>query len=202
MKNLSFKQFTKNYNQTLKSAIDSIDLDQMEKAVKILTKAHKSKKYVFACGNGGSASTATHIAADLAKTIKGHKGDSEWEGFRTISLSDNISTITAWSNDVHYECIYAEQIKTLANKNDVLIAISSSGNSNNILNAVEQAKEQGLKIISVAGFGGGKLGKIGDANLICESKEYGPVEDLQMIINHILVNWFFYSFSQNSKSAV
>lgn len=186
--------YSKKYLKNLQNLLDKLDLDILEKIEKTLISAYKNKNHIFIIGNGGSASTASHLTCDLAKTVRGHKGDGTILGFKTICLADNIPLITAWSNDVDYECIFEEQLKNLANKNDVLIAISASGNSSNIINCAKAAKQLGMKIIGMTGFGGGKLSKIADPILIVDSYEYGPVEDIHLIISHILTFHFQHKF--------
>jgi len=182
--------YATSYLKNLQTLFDNLDLSQLEKIEKTLIYTYKNKNKIFIIGNGGSASTASHFTCDLAKTVRGHKGESRRLGFQTICLADNIPLITAWSNDVDYECIFEEQLKNLANKNDVLIAISASGNSPNIINCCKAAKELGMKIIGFTGFGGGKLSKIANMNLIVDSCEYGPVEDTHLIVSHILTFHF------------
>lgn len=186
----SIESTANKYINDLKTLLDQLDTMQLTKAEKLLTKIYRSKGKVFVIGNGGSASTASHIACDLSKGIKGKRGKKKWNGFRTISLSDNVPIITAWSNDVSFEKIYSEQIKSLGEKGDLLIAISSSGNSQNILNGVKEAKKLGIKVITLAGFGGGKLSKLGNVNIVTHHNEYGQVEDIQLILNHIFVIHF------------
>lgn len=186
--------YAKNYLKDLQTLFDNLDLSQLEKIEKTLISAYKNKDHIFIIGNGGSASTASHLTCDLAKTVIAHKGDSRRLGFKTICLAENIPLITAWSNDVDYECIFEEQLKNLANKNDVLIAISASGNSPNIINCAKAAKELGMSIIGLTGFGGGKLAKIADTALVVDSYEYGPVEDIHLVISHILTFHFQHKF--------
>src|SRR3989338_944580 len=185
-KNTGFQNSSKLYLTNLQKLLSEIELKKLEQATKLLTQAYKKNKKIFIIGNGGSASTASHMATDLAKTVRGHKLNDRVKGFKTISLTDNTAFITALANDTNYENVYSEQIKTLGEKGDILIAISSSGNSPNIIKATSQAQKMGLKVITIAGFGGGLHGKMGNVNIITHHNEYGPVEDIQLIINHIL----------------
>jgi D-sedoheptulose 7-phosphate isomerase len=199
--NKNIKEWTNEYITNLKQALDAIDIDELEKAINILKSVHSNYKRIYIIGNGGSASTATHIASDLCKTVKGHKGDSIWPGFKAMSLSDNISCLTAWGNDTGYDNIYAGQIENLCEKGDVLIAMSSSGNSQNIINGVNSAQKIGANVITITGFGGGKLSKLGDVNLITHANHYGPVEDIQLILNHIFTFYFYDLFDHETKNA-
>src|SRR5215467_5469350 len=121
------------YKEQLHQAIDSIDVEQVGRAIEVLAQARDEGRRIFVCGNGGSASTASHFATDLVKGASFGRTTR----FRIMALTDSLPTITAYSNDVSYECIFAEQLKNFAEPNDVLIAISSSGNSPNVLRAVE-----------------------------------------------------------------
>lgn len=178
------------------TAISELDIKKLAAACTILKTAYKARKTIYVVGNGGSVSTASHMMVDLSKTIRGHKGDSKWPGFKIISLTDNAGLITAWANDVGYDKSYSGQLENLGEKGDVLIAISSSGNSANILACVKSAKKLKMKTIGIAGFKGGKLAKATDVALVTNSSEYGPVEDLQLIINHAITNCFYEEFHE------
>ena len=132
--------FPEQYKAELISAIESIDLAQVDAAIQVLAKARDERRHIFTCGNGGSASTASHFATDIVKGASFGRTDR----FRIMALTDSLSTMTAYSNDVSYECVFVEQLKNLAGPGDLLIAISGSGNSPNILRAVEWANRRGL----------------------------------------------------------
>lgn len=185
---------TREYVTNLTRLLKEIDKKELRKAEKLLTETYENNGKLLIIGNGGSASTATHMACDFSKGVMGKEESGNWPGFRAISLSDNISTITAWSNDTTYEKIYSEQLKNLGKKRDLLIAISSSGDSENILRAVRRAQKIGMEVITISGFGGGKLSKMGDACLVTHCSEYGPVEDIQLILNHIFASHFYSKF--------
>ena len=187
------------YLDNLQNHISQIDTNVLQKIADILLLAYKSRKTIYIIGNGGSASTASHIACDLSKTVRGHKGDSTYLGFKVNCLSDNVGLITAWANDAGYEKIHSGQLENLGENGDVLIAISSSGNSNNILQCVKTAKKLKMNSIGIAGFKGGKLKELCDLSLVCDSEEYGPVEDIQLIINHAITNYFINTLKKESK---
>ena len=128
---------------------------------------------------------------DLNKGTLGHKGDASWKRFKVIALTDNVSLMTAWANDTDYNTVFSEPLKNLANRGDVLIAISASGNSPNIITAVDVAKILGVKVLGLGGFTGGKLAQLADVCVVVPSNEYGPVEDVHMIIDHILVGYLY-----------
>ena len=180
-------QFAKDYLTSLKAVLDRMPLEVLDKLFAAIEGAHADGKQIFVVGNGGSAATASHMMNDLNKGTLGHKGDAPWKRFKVIALTDNVSLMTAWANDTDYNTVFSEPLKNLANRGDVLIAISASGNSPNIIAAVEVAKTLGVKVLGLAGFTGGKLAKLSDVCVVVPSNDYGPVEDVHMIIDHILV---------------
>lgn len=150
--------------------------------VESLLEAGQTGKTVFILGNGGSAATASHMACDLAKTasVPGIRR------LRAIALTDNTPLLTAWGNDASYEVVFAEQLRTLARRDDLVIAISASGNSPNVIAAAQAARELGARVIGVTGFGGGRLQPLCDICLVVPSDAYGPVEDAHMILVHAI----------------
>lgn len=173
------------YITHLQSVLERLNLEDVRESIDVIMEAYNSDKQIFVIGNGGSASTASHLACDLGKgtSIKDRKR------FRVISMTDNVATMTAWSNDVSYEDVFVEQLKNLVNVNDVVIGISASGNSENVIRAMQHAADIGCRTIGWSGFGGGRLAKICDVNVVVDSSEYGPVEDVHLILNHILHTW-------------
>lgn len=171
----------KSYASELASTLESFDYKSFDKFVIKIKKAIKKKRNIFFIGNGGSASTASHLAADIGKNTGLIPAP------KTISLCDNISFITALSNDLSYEDIFSEQIKNLGNNGDLLIAISGSGNSKNIIKAVEVADKIGMYTVGLLGFKGGKLMDMVDLPLLCNSDNYGIIESAHSFIHHYLV---------------
>jgi D-sedoheptulose 7-phosphate isomerase len=157
----------------------------------LFERAHAQERTVFVIGNGGSAATASHMMNDLNKGTLGHKGDATWKRFKVIALTDNVSLMTAWANDTNFNTVFSEPLKNLANRGDVLIAISASGNSPNIIAAVEVAKQLGLTVLGLGGFTGGKLAQRADVCFVVPSSGYGPVEDVHMILDHILTGYLY-----------
>ncbi len=184
-------EFAQHYLTTLKTVLDRLPLDAFEKAARLIETAHAAGKQIFIIGNGGSAATASHMMNDLSKGTLGHKGDAPWKRFRVIALTDNVSLMTAWANDADYNAIFREPLKNLAQPGDLLIAISASGNSPNILAAVETAKQLGMTVLGLAGFGGGRLAKLADVAFVAPSDDYGPVEDVHMIFDHMLTAYLY-----------
>jgi D-sedoheptulose 7-phosphate isomerase len=174
------------YLDDLKGIINSIDHRSLEKTIEIIKKARQEDKRIFVFGNGGSAATANHFAADFGKNAV--KGDAN--RFKIISLSNNISSITACGNDIGFETVFEEQLKNLMHDGDLVICISASGNSPNIVRAVEYVRKRGGTIIGITGFDGGKLGKMSDININIASDSYEQIEDMHLVITHIIVYWF------------
>lgn len=176
------------YKYRLKSHIDNISNKNIIKIISLLKKTHNKKGKIYIIGNGGSASTASHIVNDLGIGLSKNNN----MHFNIESLSDNSSVCTAISNDLGYENIFHEQIKNRLKKNDIIMAISCSGNSTNIIKAVKYANKMGNKVIGLTGFNGGKLKKLSNLNFHVETRigEYGLVEDLHIIFNHIISSYF------------
>jgi D-sedoheptulose 7-phosphate isomerase len=184
-------EFAKDYIKGLKDVLDRIPLGPVDEIVQAIELARDEQRQIFVIGNGGSAATASHMMNDLCKGTLGHKGDAPWPRLRVIALTDNVSLMTAWANDTDYNHIFSEPLKNLAQRGDLLIAISASGNSPNILAAVEAAKQIGVKVIGLTGFGGGKLAKLADISFVVPSDGYGPVEDVHMILDHIITGYLY-----------
>ncbi len=174
--------FTESYLDNLIGALRSLDLTKVDQAIEWLREARDNGRTVFTCGNGGSASTASHFVCDV---VKGASYNRE-KRFRIMALTDNLATITAYSNDVSYECVFVEQLKNFAQPGDVVLAISGSGNSPNVLRAVEYANSIGCKTIGMTGRDGGKLGPMSQLNIHAANPHMGRIEDAHMIACHML----------------
>ena len=182
---LPCKDFLIDYNKKLNDILKEHHFNEIEKITKFLEVSIKKEKNIFVCGNGGSASVANHFLCDFNKGIK--VSSSRKLMPKVISLSNSIELITAIANDLRYEEIFSYQIENYAKKNDVLIIISSSGKSKNILNVVKNAKKNNLKIISFIGFGNNKLiKKFSDFYLNLNTKNYGLTEDIFQSIMHMI----------------
>jgi D-sedoheptulose 7-phosphate isomerase len=178
------KQIAEDYLRKFECLLHKLDLDAFERIAQRLRIARDEGRFVYVAGNGGSAATASHFANDLGKMTK-HSG---CKGMRVISLSDNISYLTALANDEGYEHIFSQQLKNFAQPADVLIVISASGNSPNLVRAVELARERGLLTIGFLGFDGGILKNKVDECLWLPTKKgaYGLVESGHALLCHIL----------------
>ena len=174
--------FAASYKEDLLNAISRIDLDKVETATAWLREARDTDRHIFTCGNGGSASTASHFVCDV---VKGASYQRE-KRFRILALTDSLPTLTAYSNDVNYESVFVEQLKNFAQNGDVLIAISGSGNSPNVLRAVEYARSIGCKTIGLTGRDGGKLGQAVELNIQIPVQHMGRIEDAHLVVCHMM----------------
>jgi D-sedoheptulose 7-phosphate isomerase len=179
-------RFSKGYILKLRDVLKYLPFDKIAETMAVLEKSLDEKRQVFLAGNGGSASTASHMATDLMHGIGGKFGT----GLRAVSLADNTSLITATANDVHFDEIFATQLRHLAMKGDVLIVISGSGNSPNIIRAAHVGREMGLKTIGFLGMGGGKVAELVDVPVIVPTNGYGPIEDIHLVMDHLIVSYF------------
>jgi D-sedoheptulose 7-phosphate isomerase len=170
----------------LHTAVDALPRKSIEALGETLLRAYRNNKQVFLLGNGGSSSTASHMAADLAKNTIGPN----MMRFRIVSLNDNAAIMTALANDLGYENIFSEQLTNLVQAGDVLIVVSASGNSPNVLKAMRYARLRSAEVVGLLGFDGGDAAELADLSIIVPSDHYGVVEDVHLIINHILVDYF------------
>ncbi len=187
MENL--KNFSKNYFEEVRKAVDKLDLEKIQKITEVIYDAYKNDKQIFIMGNGGSASTASHFACDLSKGTLQRIYDEKEKRFRVISLTDNVATIMALGNDLSFEDVFVQQLRNLVNKDDVVIGISGSGNSANVIKAIEYAKECGAKTVGFLGFKtGGKLHDLVDYEITVQDNHYGRIEDIHLILEHLITN--------------
>jgi D-sedoheptulose 7-phosphate isomerase len=182
------KNFIQNYTQNLITLLQNIDKNSIEQIVDILEQSVKTNSNIYIIGNGGSAATASHMVNDLGVGLKRR----DIRSFNIISLADNTPVCSAIANDIGYENIFYMQLKDTIRPTDTLMAISCSGNSPNILKAVTYAKDIGSKIVGLTGFDGGKLKNLSDISFHIDTKsgEYGLVEDMHMILDHIIYSYY------------
>lgn len=181
-------EFARNYLTKLKSMLDSVPLEKVEKVREMFADARAKDRMVFIVGNGGSAATSSHFAVDLGKGASIDKP----KRFRVLSLTDNLPWITALANDFAYDQVFEQQLRNYAQPGDLLLAISASGNSPNIVKAVAAGKELGCKTIGWSGFGGGKIAGMVDLSIVADDRHYGRVEDVHSILMHLIC----YSFME------
>lgn len=178
--------FLESYLNELKEIFSKINAKEFEAFIFELKGAYERESNVVIFGNGGSASTASHFACDINKGVSFGKV----RRFKVLCLNDNIATILAYANDVSYDDIFVEQLKNIMQKDDLVIGVSGSGNSKNILNAIEYANKEGGKTFGICGFGGGRLKEISGKSLTVASNDMQKVEDLHLIIFHCVMQWF------------
>jgi D-sedoheptulose 7-phosphate isomerase len=182
--------YIERYIQDLKHTLDSLDKKKIEECIEMLIDAYNKEKKIFVMGNGGSASNASHIACDIGKGTLSRVYDDHKKRFKVYSLTDNVAMMTAFANDLSYDDIFVQQLRNLVEKDDLLLVLSGSGNSVNLIKAVEYAKTCKAKSIGFLGFkNGGKLGGLVDCAIIADSDDYGPCEDVQQILDHIISVW-------------
>lgn len=177
------REFFLEYFRDLKNVLDKINLDNFNEINKLLFSALENKKQVFTMGNGGSGSTASHLVCDLNKGV----GFNNSRKFRAICLNDNMPTLLAYANDVSYTDIFSEQLKNFMNEGDVVIGFSGSGNSENVLKAIEYANENGGLSVGFSGFDGGKLAEIAKYSLVVPINDMQKCEDVHLILCHLIM---------------
>ena len=177
--------FAADYFGRAAAAQASVDLGLLAAAAELLVAAYERGAFVFVCGNGGSASISNHLSCDH---LKGAQTDTDLLP-RVVSLAATMETITAIANDFSYDDIFVYQLRTLASEGDVLISISSSGDSENVVRACEWARGNGVSVISMTGFSGGRSAKLAHVNLHVDGDNYGVLEDTHQGLMHILAQF-------------
>ncbi|MBU4031145.1 SIS domain-containing protein [Patescibacteria group bacterium] len=185
------KKLIENYFSEIKQTLDKILLRDIEKFASALYDVYLKGGHIFIMGNGGSASTASHFACDLSKGVLSPKNHKKIKRLKVTSLTDNMATITAWSNDLSYEKIFSEQLNNLSREGDAVIGISASGNSPNIIDAIKTAKKKKAITLGLAGFNGGKLAKMADICITAKVDKYDIAEDIHLMLSHIITRHFF-----------
>ncbi len=178
--------FPAEYKRELLAAIEAIDLDKVAQAIEWFRQARAAGRTIFVCGNGGSAATASHFVCDMVKGASYGRT----ARFRIQALTDSIPTVTAYANDVGYEAVFAEQLKNFARPGDLVLAISGSGNSPNVVLAVEYGNSIGCRTLALTGRDGGRLGAIAQLNLQVPVSHMGRIEDAHMIVCHMISYYF------------
>jgi D-sedoheptulose 7-phosphate isomerase len=194
----SLADFAGRYTDYISELLAQLDWAGIDRVGRLLEKARHLDSTIFIIGNGGSAATASHFANDLSLGPRKLGG----QPYKAISLADNTALLTAAGNDLGYETVFLEQLRTLLEPDDVVIAISASGNSPNIIRAVEYANELGAVTIGFTGFDGGVLRQIAaeHINVATPKGDYGPVEDLHLVLNHLISSYLVRLTCGNSHS--
>jgi D-sedoheptulose 7-phosphate isomerase len=172
-----------NYITVLQQTIDQLPRQLIVEAVDVLQNARSRGSKVFVMGNGGSASTASHFVCDLAKNTR----CDDLPHFKVIGLTDNMAIFSAYANDEGYENVFSQQLANLIQPGDVVIAISASGNSGNVVKAIEEAQKHNVTTIGFTGFDGGRLGQMVDINIHVRSHIIEHVEDIHLMLEHVIV---------------
>ncbi len=173
----------RSYIATIRETVDRLPVDRIAQVVDALQTARLNGRQVFIMGNGGSASTASHFVCDLAKNTRFHN----LPHFRVIGLTDNMAIFSAYANDEGYENVFAAQLANLVEADDIVIAISASGNSVNVNKAIEEARSHHALTIGFTGFDGGRLASLVDIQVHVESHIIEHVEDIHLMLEHMIV---------------
>lgn len=181
---MNFLDDVENYFSMLKGAIDAVDRKSISVVINLLQKAYEDERQIFIMGNGGSGSTASHFACDFNKGLSYRKR----KRYKIISLNDNLPILLAYANDVSYEDVFVEQLKNFFNPQDYVIGISGSGNSRNVIKAIEYANQNGGITIGFCGYSGGKLKEIAQHYIHVPINDMQISEDLHMIMTHLIMH--------------
>lgn len=184
--NMDIEDFSREYFDYLKRVLDGIDTASIRRFVEVLIDCRDRETTVFFIGNGGSAATASHFANDLS--IGTNAPD---KPFKVMSLTDNVSVLTALGNDFGYDEIFIRQLKVYGKAGDVLVGISASGNSKNLVKCFDFAADVGIQTVAITAFDGGIIKSMADYNVHVptELNEYGPAEDAHMILDHLISSY-------------
>ena len=178
--------FPAEYQRELLGTLETIDLDKVGQAIEWFRQAREQGRTIFVCGNGGSAATASHFVCDMVKGASFARP----VRFRIQALTDSVPTITAYANDLSYEAVFVEQLKNFAQPGDLVMAISASGNSPNVVRAVEYANSIGCRTLALTGRDGGRLGGLAALHLHVPVAHMGRIEDAHMVICHMIAYHF------------
>lgn len=196
---MDFVQDINNYYEREKKVIDSLDKEEVNKALNCLLKHYEHEDTIYVIGNGGSSATANHMVCDFDKGISMDLA----KQFRVISLSDNVPIIMAIGNDVGFEDVFYLQLKNKLKPTDLVVAISGSGNSHNIIKAVNYAKEVGAEVIGLTGYAGGKLKGLADIDVHAPVDDMQITEDIHMSFVHVAMQILWkYLMAKEGKDAI
>lgn len=184
---MDFKQSIKDYIACEIETLKKLDVDAINDALNLILETRDRVGRIYVFGNGGSSATASHMQNDFGKGVSEHLE----KKFRFQCLNDNVPTVMAVANDIGFEEIFRFQLDGVLDPGDIVIAISGSGNSKNVINAVEYAKEHGNKVIGITGYGGGKLGQLCDIHLNAPVNSMQVSEDIHMIFDHLMMSVFY-----------
>ena len=172
----------------VRHALEALPVERIVDVVDLIEAKCAAGRTIYIAGNGGSASTASHMACDLGNNVLRARERKTTHRFRVIALVDAAATVTAIANDDGYEWVFARQLRVLAEPGDLLILMSASGNSPNVIEAAKAARDIGVSTVGFVGFGGGLLKELVDLAIVVTGYEYGPVEDVHLVLNHAVAN--------------
>jgi D-sedoheptulose 7-phosphate isomerase len=188
----------KQYFQELQRVVISLSHEGIDQIAETLVTAYEAERTVYLFGNGGSAALASHFACDLGKGTAYCNGGKR---FRVLALTDNLPTLTAWANDSCYEDVFSEQLKNFVQPRDVVFAISGSGNSKNVLNALRVAREAGATTVGISGFQGGEMKSMCDTCVVVPSNNMQIIEDLHLAMAHSIFRVVYSRMSRRTLTA-
>jgi D-sedoheptulose 7-phosphate isomerase len=186
------------YFEELQRVIAGLSHERLDQMADTLVKAYESGRVVYTFGNGGSASLASHLACDLGKGTAYCNGGKR---FRVLALTDNLTTLTAWANDSSYEDVFSEQLRSFVQPQDVAFAISGSGNSKNVLNALQVAREAGATTLGISGFQGGQMKSLCDICVVVPSNNMQIIEDIHLAMAHSIFRMVYSRMSRRTMTA-
>lgn len=185
------------YTDELQSVLNRLDTGAIDRIADAIYQTYIDECTIFVVGNGGSATLATHVACDLGKNVAcGNKR------IRAISLTDNVAMLTAWANDTSYESVFAEQLRNFVRSGDLVFAISASGNSKNVLRAIEVGRDAGARIVGITGFHGGMMKSLCDACFVVPSDNMQVIEDLHTVASHAVATILYNRLLSENKFEV
>lgn len=186
------EEYIRKFSDKVETALYYLPVEEIAKALNILQAAYERDGRIYVLGNGGSLAIATHWVSDFNKTVFSHQLGKKTRRFQAIRVPSTEAELTAWANDIGFDMVFAGPLKNYLRDIDVVVAISSSGNSPNVIKAVELAKANQVPVIGLSGFDGGKLNKLSDSKILVESKngEYELVESVHSTIMHMLTAYF------------
>lgn len=184
---MDYRNDIQNYIELEREVLSKLDIDALNDAMQLIEEAYRNRKKVYVFGNGGSSATASHYQNDFNKGLS----ESLETKFEFVCLNNDTATLMAIANDIGFEEVFRYQLQGRIREGDLVIALSGSGNSRNILNAVEYAKEQGNKVIGLTGIKGGKLRQIADVSLHVPVNSMQVTEDVHMIFDHLMMSVFY-----------
>lgn len=186
------KEQIREYFEQLRETIEKLNLEEITEAVEAIKRAYDREATIYIFGNGGSAATASHFVCDFNKGIS----DRKEKKFNLVCLSDNIPQLTAIANDISYDEVYRYPLRNKLKNTDLVIAVSGSGNSKNVINAVEYAKGVGCEVIGITGYAGGKLRELSDYKMHVDVNDMQITEDVHMAFDHMMYRVLNYTIEK------